>query len=250
MVIIISLISSIVKAENNSNSSSYKHTYNIEEDICLEQYDPYEKINRKIFNFNLVFDHHFLRPITLIYRRIFSDYSQERINNFIDNMFVPITTINSILQLDGQNSLLSFWQFTVNFTLGIGGIYDISSKFGLQSKPRNFGSTLARYGIGPGPYIVLPFFGGSSIRDVADLAFSGKYLNPLFYHFNKNFVNGLYIISIIQQREKILDTTDFVFKNSIDPYSIFKNSIYQEREANLNYPKSYRCYKFWKKNRG
>jgi len=227
---------------------AYQYNYSLDdnaEDECSDLDDPYEKLNRKIFAFNSVMDHLILKPIAKGYKAIFNSYSRDKIGNFIDNTNVPLSFVNNALQLDTKNTLLSFWQFAINSTLGVGGLYDVSAQFGLKTSPQTFGSTLARYGVAPGPYIILPFYGGSGARDVLDKPVLNSGMNPLKYKLHHDFRIGLLAANVVHQRAELLSFTDYVEKNSPDPYSIIRSSIHQYREKDLRYPLGYRCKRFY-----
>jgi len=156
-----------------SEDSEYKYNYNQFNGKC-SVYDPYEKLNRKIFAFNSVVDTFLLRPVAKIYGRFTNDYTKNRVGSFVDNISEPLSTVNYTLQGNPEGILKSFWRFAINSTFGIAGMFDIASKFGLKPPQQTLGSTLAYYGTGPGPYIVLPFYGGINARDVSD---------PLIFRF-------------------------------------------------------------------
>lgn len=224
-------------------AATYSNTYRYSlDDECSDLDDPFEKLNRKIFVFNSILDHFLLRPVAKGYKAIFNDYTRDKIGNFIDNTNVPLTFVNNVLQLDLDNSLLSFWQFFINTSLGLGGIFDIAADIdGLKTTPQTFGSTLARYGVGPGPYVMLPFLGGTNMRDILDTPIMNDKLNPLRYALHRDFRIGLTASSLIHKRAELLPFTDYVEKNSSDPYATIKSSLHQRRESGLRYPASYHC---------
>lgn len=244
-IIFFSIFSTTAIAEN-----SYKYNYSMTDavnDECSDIDDPFEGFNRKIFTFNAVLDHFILRPIAKGYTKALNDYTRDKISNFVDNVSVPLTTVNNVLQADADNALLSFWQFTINTTLGIGGFFDVAADFGLKTTPQTFGSTLARYGASPGPYLVLPFFGSSNVRDMFDpLMFDNK-LNPVKHVLHREFATAITITKLVQKRSEALPFTDYVSKHSSDPYVTIRSTMHQYREKNLRYPASYRCKRIYKK---
>lgn len=223
----------------------YKYSYSLDEDEekeeCSDMDDPFEKFNRKIFMLNSTLDHLILTPVARGYKKIFNAYTRDKIGNFVDNTSVPLTFVNNVLQLDAKNSLLSFWQFVINSTLGVGGLYDIAGPEGVSTPPQTFGSTLARYGVGPGPYIVLPFYGGSGVRDVLDLPVLNSALNPLRYKMHGDFKLALLGTSLVHKRAELLAFTDHVSRTSPDPYSVIRSTIFQHHEKDLRYPIGYKC---------
>ena len=124
-----------------------------------------------------------------------------------------------------------FWRFTINSTLGIGGLHDFAGGFGLTEREKDFSQTLAVWGVGSGDYLVLPFFGPSTYRDAVGLAFD-KASNPSTYAENWASA-GLTTGSAISKRERILDLTDDLEDESFDLYSSYKSSYLQNRKKNL-----------------
>ena len=227
----------------DSESNEYKYDYNQFNGKC-SVYDPYEKLNRKIFAFNSVVDTFLLRPVAKIYGRFTNDYTKNRIGSFIDNISEPVSTVNYTLQGNPEGILKSFWRFAINSTFGIAGIFDIASKFDLKPPQQTLGSTLAYYGTGPGPYIVIPFYGGINARDIADPLISDILLNPLTYSLDKNFMLTVTGVSIIDMRYKLMPLTDYISKNSSDPYIAVRQAIFNQREAKIVYPTGYKCQSF------
>lgn len=235
----------------SNNAFAYHYNYNLDDDddqassnYCPNAYDPYEKINRKIFMFNSVLDYFLLRPVAIFYRDVTNDYIKARVGSFTENINVPLTTVNYTLQKDPENVLRSFWRFMINTTFGIGGLFDVASKMGLTVTPQTFGSTLAHYGVGPGPYLVIPFFGGTNGRDFTDSLFTNTYLNPLKYPLHSDFKLGLTATKLVHDRMVLLPFTDYVTQNSTDAYVSIRSSIHQNRESVVQYPENFKCPKY------
>jgi len=208
---------------------------------CREVYDPYEKFNRKIFAFNSVLDYIFLRPLAVGYKNLTNDYMKARVNSFVGNIDMPLTTVNYGLQLNYDKTMKSLWRFIINTTLGVGGLFDVASKVGLPSDRQTFGNTLAHYGVGPGPYLVLPIIGSTNARDMTDPIFTNYALNPLMYYTHKDFALSVLAISKINDRYNVLSFSDYVMKNSLDPYATIRSALYQAREESVQYPKNFKC---------
>lgn len=223
------------------NEPSRNYNYSLTDDYCGDIDDPFISINRKIFMFNSILDHFILRPIAKGYKSILSQYAQDRVGNFIDNTSVPLTVVSNAIQLDPDNTLVSFWRFVINSTLGVGGIYDVATTLNVNSTPQTFGSALARYGVGPGPYVILPFFGGTNMRDIMDAPLFNTQFNPLKQAMHRDFQNTLTAVSLVHKRAEMLEFTDYITKNSPDPYLAIRSVMHQRREADLRYPAGYRC---------
>lgn len=202
-------------------------------------YDPYEKFNRKIFAFNSVLDYLFLRPVAVIYQKGTNNYIKARVDTFTNNIATPLTAVNYTLQGNVDNAMKSFWRFMINSTFGMFGLFDVASKIGLESKTQTFSSTLAHYGVGPGPYLVLPFFGGINVRDVTEPLMTNGLFNPLQYSLHKDFKSIFTSVKLIHDRANILEFTNFVSKHSADPYVTIRDAIYQRKESKVHYPESF-----------
>ncbi len=223
---------------NNQNSEDYSYNYGA---VCNQIYDPYEKMNRKIFAFNSVLDRFLLRPVAIGYKNVTNDYSKARVSSFLENINMPVTIINYGLQVDYGQTMKSIWRFLINSTVGIGGIFDVASKIGLKVTVQTLGSTFARYGVAPGPYLVLPFIGSTNLRDMTDTALTNNYFNPIMYMVHRDFAWTVTGVEIIDIRMALLPFTDYVEHNSTDPYIAVRSAIHQNRESKVVYPKNFKC---------
>lgn len=230
-----------IKASNRV-SEQYNYTYNYHgiNNNCIV-YDPYESINRKIFVFNGILDTFILRPIAKGYGRFTNDYTKNRVESFVGNVSEPLSTVNYALQGNSDGVFKSFWRFAINTTFGLAGMFDIASKFDLKPPQQTLGSTLAHYGVGPGPYIVLPIYGGITARDASDPIISNRLLNPIDYALHKDFKLVVAGTKILHTRYKIMPFTDYISKNSSDPYIAVREAIFSQREAQMGYPSGYKC---------
>ncbi len=228
------------QAEQTEEDNYYKYSYQIDSEAYNSVYDPYEKINRKIFAFNSALDHFILRPIAVGYDRVTNPYIKARVGSFVENINVPLTAVNYGLQLNFDDTMRSVWRFIINTTFGIGGLFDVASKLNLKPTSQTFGSTLARYGVAPGPYLVLPFFGSTNARDMSDPVITNHALNPVKYAMHRDFKLGVTATQIIHDRANLLPFSDYVSKNSVDPYVSVRTAVYQNREAKLNYPRNFK----------
>ncbi len=226
---------SILSLYINSFAASYQNR------DCSDLYDPLEPVNRKIFIFNGVLDRVLLRPLANGYQQLVPKPAKTKVANFIDNLYTPVTFINNILQLDFSAAIKSFWKFTFNSSFGILGFNDLTTKRGLKVKKQSFGATLAHYGARPGAYIVLPFYGSTNLRDMLDLIFFDKALNPVIYQISDNAYMAITGVTLLHKRAALLPTTDQIEKNSVDPYTVIRSMLHQKRENELNYPKERKC---------
>jgi phospholipid-binding lipoprotein MlaA len=132
--------------------------------------DPWEGFNRSMYRFNFYFDKFLFLPVVNSYEFITPTFVQERISGFYNNLGEIRNFTNSLFQLKGLESVTTLGRFVTNSTLGIGGLFDPATSFGLKQTDEDFGKTLGYWGVGSGPYLILPFFGPSSLRDTGGLA--------------------------------------------------------------------------------
>ena len=132
--------------------------------------DPWEGFNRSMYRFNFYFDKFLFIPVVHGYEFVTSVFVQERVSSFYNNLTEIRNLSNSLFQLKGEQSLTTLGRFVTNSTIGIGGLFDPATSFGLKRHEEDFGKTLGYWGAGSGPYLVLPIFGPSSLRDTGGLA--------------------------------------------------------------------------------
>jgi phospholipid-binding lipoprotein MlaA len=191
--------------------------------------DPLEPMNRVIFDFNQVTDTYLIRPVALGYRYITPQTVRTHIGNVSDNLYEPINMVNSLLQGDLTQTFTTMWRFIINTTVGLGGINDVASEAGLARRSEDFGQTLASWGIGSGPYIVLPILGPSNLRDTTGRV-ADYFANPVHYYLESDEELALAIGQGLVTRERWFDPIDDAYNGSIDPYSTFR-SMYEQRRA-------------------
>ncbi len=136
----------------------------------LEVHDPAEGFNRGTYRFNYYFDEYLYRPVVRVYERILPDYMKDRISDAIDNIGEFTNLTNNLFQVKFIDAGITLSRFVVNSTVGLAGLWDPATDLGLARKPADFGQTLGRYGLGGGPYLVLPVLGPSNTRDTIGLA--------------------------------------------------------------------------------
>jgi phospholipid-binding lipoprotein MlaA len=145
-----------------------------------EVVDPWEGFNRRMYRFNFYLDKYLLLPVVHGYEFITPDFAQQRVSNFFNNLGEIQSLSNSMFQLKGKESLTTLGRFVTNSTIGIGGLFDPATHFGLDRHPEDFGKTLGYWGADSGPYLVLPAFGPSSVRDTGGLAVDSGILYGIY----------------------------------------------------------------------
>lgn len=131
----------------------------------IEVYDPLEPLNRRIYYFNYYLDKYVLIPAVNVYEFIAPNMVQKGVSNFFSNLQDISTFINSLLQLEGRKATITLARFGINTTVGVLGLFDVATRMELPKTYEDFGLTFAKYGVGNGPYLVLPGFGPSNLRD-------------------------------------------------------------------------------------
>jgi len=137
---------------------------------AIDAYDPWECFNRDMYIFNYYFDKYLFLPAVATYEWITPDYIEERISKIFDNLNELSNLTNNLLQLKASGTAVTVGRIAVNSTIGLAGMYDPATKWGMLEHDEDFGQTLGYYGVGAGPYLVLPVLGPSSLRDTSGLA--------------------------------------------------------------------------------
>lgn len=195
--------------------------------------DPIEPVNRAVHGFNDVVDNVLLKPVATIYRDAVPKFARQRVNNALNNLNEPVNALNSLLQGDVQHTFTSLWRFTLNSTLGIGGLFDFADEnAGLKYRREDFGQTLGHWGAGPGAYLVLPIIGPSNVRDAFGLAVD-IVSSPFTWIFDGAGNATRAGFTAIDTRHRMLDFTSDVEKNSLDPYSTYRSSYLQYRQKQI-----------------
>ena len=159
--------------ETKSISNLSKENTNISQiqtgNFISDVYDPWEPFNRRMYYFNYQVERLVVSPVINTYKFITPDFVEHRVTNFFKNIKVLNTLANSTLQMKGRKSMRALGRLTINSILGLGGIFDVASKMGMPKPYEDFGLTLAHYGVKRGPFLVLPFFGPTNLRDTVGL---------------------------------------------------------------------------------
>lgn len=195
------------------------------------EYDPWEGLNRDIYAVNQVFDDYFLRPVAKGYDFILPQFAQTGIGNFFDNLRAPRSALNNFLQGKPVRGFEDIARFLFNTTLGVGGFIDVASQGGLEENYEDIGQTLAVWGVPQGPYVVLPFFGPSTLRDTP-VRPVGLFLDPVALYDNTSIRDKLVVLRIIALRHRLLDADEFL-KDAEDEYIRVRESYLQNRQYEI-----------------
>lgn len=198
-----------------------------------EANDPMEPMNRYFFDLNNFVDEILMKPLAGWYYIALPDFAQDGIRNAVNNVRTPVILANDLFQGEFERAGTTFGRFLVNSTLGLGGLFDIAEKMGLERHDEDFGQTMAVAGVDEGPYLVLPLVGPSNPRDAFGKIVDA-FLDPMTYltfFTNVGWINttrnGL---DIVDFRARNLQTLDQIKKGSLDYYATVR-SLYRQRRA-------------------
>ena len=190
--------------------------------------DRFERVNRSVYSFNRAIDHAVLRPVARTYVKVTPSPVRRSISNFLTNLDYPVTIVNDFLQGKIHDGLSDVGRFGVNTVVGIGGLFDPASHWGLEKHDEDFGLTLANWGVRSGPYLMLPILGPSSVRD-APGRLVDRFATPTTYVNNTGVQVGYFVVKGVSTRAGLLDT-DPVIDSAYDPYGFLRNAWLQRRE--------------------
>lgn len=190
--------------------------------------DPMEPWNRSVFKLNDSIDRAVIKPVATTYARITPSWMRTGINNFFTNIDDVWSLVNNALQLRGQDTADSFGRVIVNTTMGLGGLLDVAGEMGMERHSANFGLTLGRWGVGPGPFVVLPFWGSSTLRDTLamPLDIKGNLVNSVQDVPTRD---ALTILNAIDTRATYLKAGEVVDGAALDKYSFTRDAFLQRR---------------------
>ena len=200
----------------------------------LDERDPWEGFNRGVYSFNQTMDNVLFNPISELYNFITPDFLNKGISNFFSNLAQISVIANDILQFKFGQAANDTARLLINSTVGIMGIFDVASSGGLYSSEEDFGQTLAYWGMGPGPYLVVPFFGPTTVRDATGFAVDRGVFSPLFYIDDDLTRAGLLSLNYIDFKADLLSTQDLIDQAAIDEYDFVKNAYFEKRNSQIN----------------
>lgn len=195
-------------------------------------HDPLESFNRAMFAVNDFLDSYLLVPIAKAYRFVMPETLREMGRNFFENLNEPVVLINDLLQTDFENAGVSASRFFINSTVGLFGFFEVAERLDLKEHPADFGQTLHSYGVGKGAYIVLPFFGPSTLRDTVGTGIDSL-LNPLGFLLDSETRVYLQASGIVVKREASLDQVEELKKGALDYYAAVRSAWQQNRAQEL-----------------
>jgi phospholipid-binding lipoprotein MlaA len=198
-----------------------------EESTAPKPRDPWEGFNRNVFAFNDTLDRYFLKPVAKGYRLVTPDPLETGVTNFFGNVGEVPNLLNNALQWKWAKVGNNTGRLLLNTTVGLGGLFDVARHAGLEKLEReSFGQTLSYWGVGQGPYVVLPFLGPATVTDAAALPVDW-YSSPLTYMHDDGWRWGLWALNTVQTRAGLLDAEELI---SGDRYTFIREAYLQRRE--------------------
>ena len=195
--------------------------------------DPYENLNRKVFVVNQVFDQVLLKPVARGYSNYAPNFVQTTIGNFFGNLADVWTAVNNFLQGKPREGIQDTGRVAVNTVFGVAGLADVATKLGFPKHQEDFGQTLGVWGVKPGPYVMLPLFGPSTMRDAVAKPLD-LYADPVNLSTRADVEYSLRAMRLVDDRARLLPTTDMIEKVALDPYQFVRDAHFQQREARVN----------------
>lgn len=190
--------------------------------------DPWEPVNRVVFRFNDTLDTYALRPVAKGYDRIMPEFLNDGVSNVFNNLGEPKNLVNNLLQGKMHDASVDLARFLMNTTVGVVGVFDVATRMGLQRNDEDFGQTLGAWGVQSGPYVMLPLFGPSTVRDTGGFAAEGlagySYRGQMDHVPSRNTASG---VDLVDTRAGLLSQERLI---SGDKYRFIRNVWLQNRE--------------------
>jgi phospholipid-binding lipoprotein MlaA len=196
--------------------------------------DPWEGFNRGVYRFNETFDEYLAQPVARAYVAVLHQEIRTRVGNFFSNIQDLLIGANNFLQGKFEDGVNDWARFAFNSTIGLFGIHDVASDFpGLEKHNEDFGQTLGRWGAGPGPYLILPFLGSSTVRDATGTAVDWA-VQPVGEVRPIELRNTLYGLYFVDTRAQFLEASRILEEAALDKY-VFQRDAYLQRRRSLIY---------------
>ena len=193
--------------------------------------DPLEGYNRAMFSFNDGVDRAIIKPVATGYTKVVPEFARNCVTNFFSNLGDIWIGVNNVLQGKVGAGFGDFGRFAINSTAGILGLFDVASSAGLEKHNEDFGQTLGRWGVGSGPFVVLPILGPSDLRDGFSLLAIDWHGDPLWYVGNIPTRNELVGARVVDSRANLLGAGEVVDEAALDRYAYVRGAYLQRRRS-------------------
>lgn len=221
----------IVLAQANPDYDADSPTYYDTPSDGYDVSDPWEGFNRNIHEFNEVVDRYALKPVAQFYRDWVPDPVSSVVTNFFSNLEEPINLFNNLAQLKGEAALTTSGRLVFNTTFGLAGLFDVATFFELPEQEEDFGQTLGYWGVAPGPFVVLPFLGPSTVRDTSRYLVDSQIPTgyDLMEYPDVYYAMGLRAVDL---RARLIPAEQALIGE--DRYRAIRNAYLQQREFQVN----------------
>ncbi len=192
--------------------------------------DPLESFNRGVFSFNEGLDEAVFKPAATVYKEVTPRLVRAGVGNFLGNLDDAWSFVNSLLQFKMRHAIDNFFRFGVNSTFGLFGVFDVAGEMQIERHSEDFGQTLGHWGVGSGPYVVLPFFGPSTLRDALALPvdFNGDLASKTDHIPTRN---SLRVLNVLDTRAGLLGLSSSLDDVALDKYSFTRDAFLQRRRS-------------------
>ncbi len=198
--------------------------------------DPWERLNRRGFAINQSLDRILIRPLSIVARGLTPGPIGVALHNFLANLHEPVVFLNDLLQIRPRQAAASLARLVINSTVGLAGIIDVATHVGVPPHPNGFGDTLGRYGVGPGPYVFLPFLGPSDVRDLlgSGVDVVSTPLFYIYYPYKTDVGVTLAAIGGLDTRAEADEDLKTLLDNAADPYATLRSTYLQMRQGEID----------------
>lgn len=222
---VMSLLGLVLQLMNVSHASG---------EICpVNPKDPYERFNRVMYNFNDFLDQFILMPVAKFYNHVMPKPLNKAVTNFFSNVDTVPTFANDILQANFYQAANDGWRLAINTTVGIVGFFDVATPIGLEPNTEDLGLTFARWGYKNSNYLVLPFFGPSTVRDAIAMPINYEYLTVYPYIYPVSVRYTIYGVGVVDRRADLLQFQNVMEQAALDKYVFLRDAYFQHRKYQI-----------------
>ena len=196
--------------------------------------DPWQGFNRSVYSFNNALDQSILLPAAKGYRAVTPDFAEQGVHNFFSNLGEVGVAFNNTLQFKFLDAASDVGRLVVNSTIGLLGLFDVASRMGLEKHDEDFGQTLGYWGMGPGPYVMLPFLGPANLRDGPGKVVDGLIYPPNWADIKSSERIGLFALDLVNTRAELMLLEEKAGELSRDRYVFIRDAYLDRREFLVN----------------
>lgn len=195
--------------------------------------DPYETLNRQVFEFNDKLDAHVLKPVAETYQKVVPSMVRTGVSNVLGNLGDVWSTVNQLLQGKMGNTLEMTMRVLTNTFFGMGGLFDQATELGMERRSEDFGQTLGRWGVPPGPYIVLPLLGPSDARDTLATPVDLYASLDTQLTSGTSAAMGVSVLKVVNTRANLLGASQLLNEVALDRYSFLRDAYLARRRSQV-----------------